>query len=202
MADSKTVIANMALAFMREPPLVGTLSGDNDPRADYLNGAWKNARKIVLKAVRPSFARVQVVLVATTTPIAEYGYSFLLPVGFLKIIKFNGLTGRKAEEQFVQFGLELYTNAETATITYIQDEENTGIYEALFEEAFAYKLAHLVAPLLRIDTAAVQELRKEYERAKGLASLEARASSKLEMLSAKRLADSPLEISREYGPNE
>ena len=203
MSTSNTTIANLALAFMREPALLGTLDGDNDPRADALNRIWVIARQDTITDVRPSFAKKQVLLTRdATAPTFEYDFGYILPTDYLFILKFNGITGRKASEQFVRMARNLLTNADTVSLTYVADETNTSYYDTKFEIAFAYKLAYMAAPQIRGNEAEVEYMRKEYDRAKSEAAKFSYSQQKLERVHEKQISDSILYNSRITGVND
>lgn len=151
--SSKTEIANLALQLLGQTPNIVALDTDNTRRANDIKNAYDAARKAALRAHAWNFATVRTTLAATaTTPAWGYAYRYALPADYLGQLRFSVdhhgsrrpahrvLTDADESGLFVDTdeGAPLY-------VEYVQDIDNAALFDPMFVEYFAAKLAEKVA---------------------------------------------------------
>lgn len=124
---------------------------DNTKAARVLSGLWDTVRKAELQKRFWNFALTRTSLAALgATPDWGFGYQYQLPVDFLKLNQIN--------DTFIPPGLMDYRNGDDSPyaiegqviltnfgsplkIRYVKDVTDTSLFDALFTEAFASRLA-------------------------------------------------------------
>lgn len=136
-----TEICNLALAEIGDNYSITDID-ETTPQATLCRRFYAVTRDALLRAYPWSFARHRRTLSAlSTAPIFGWDYAFQLPSDFLKLIDFNGLDAWDLEGDFVMEGGKILTDDDTAEITYIRRVEDAQLFDSMFVEAFALKLA-------------------------------------------------------------
>jgi len=115
-------------------------------------------------------------LPGNTVPASEWAYAYALPGDFITLIELNnnnvwgggatawGTAGSQGASHEI-FQNALYTNQTYANIKYVQYQQDTTKYDALFTDALTLKLAATIATDLRKDDATLSlRLRQEYKQ--------------------------------------
>lgn len=150
-------ICNTALAKLGEPPLDSLdPNGCLPSRLCYMH--YHPARREVLCAARWSFAVRKTTLTAaeeSTNGTSSVAHS--LPPDCLRVLEVS-------HRQWSLRGRSIYCPPTSIRVYYIADEEDPGLFDPLFTEALAVRLAcKLCIPILN-STTALQALRDEYRR--------------------------------------
>lgn len=124
---------------------------DNTKAARIMVGLWETVRKAELSRNYWNFALARTTLPALSdTPAWGFGHQYQLPVDFLKLVQVNdtflapGLSDyRNGDDSFYAIeGKALLTDlGAPLKIRYVQDVTDTGIFDPLFVEMLASKLA-------------------------------------------------------------
>ncbi len=132
-------ICNMALAKLGEPAIPGIdPNGSPAQRLCYMH--YHPVRLEVLCAARWSFATKSVKLVC------ENAGEFRLPADTLRVLEVS-------DPAWTLRGRRIFCASSTIELTYIADEEDSTLFEPLFVEAFATRLAcKLCIPLTSSST--------------------------------------------------
>lgn len=142
--SSKTSIANRALAKLGDERIL--LLTDEVSSARLLNGMFDEVRDAELRKRRWKFAIKRTALVALAdAPAWGYDYQYPLPSDYLGMIQVNEFYARPGMGGVAPYSIEggrILTNYEAPLkIRYVARVENTGLWDPLFVEAFACKLA-------------------------------------------------------------
>lgn len=98
----------------------------------------------------------------TATPDFGYDFQYQLPGELIRLLRLNGRDIQDVTDLYDIEGRKLLTNATSAKIQYIGYTADTTIYDSLFVEALAMKLAGKLATIIRQDEALGQALKQEY----------------------------------------
>ncbi len=151
-------ICNIALSKLGESP-ISALSPNGSPAARLCYMHYHPVRREVLCATRWSFATRRATLQAAADESADGSRSLAhtLPTDCLRVLEVSspGWTLR---------GRRIYCPAESIRLLYTADEEDTGLFEPLFTEALATRLACKLCIPLTSSTTARQALTEEYQR--------------------------------------
>lgn len=146
---SQVEICNRALIKLGAGQI--TSITDNSKAARILSGLWDTVRKAELSRRFWVFALTRAQLAALATkPSWGFAYQYQLPTDFLKLAQVN--------DTFVPPGMMDYRNADDSTyaiegqnlltdlgaplkIRYVRDITDTGLFDPLFDEMLASKLA-------------------------------------------------------------
>lgn len=135
---SKIEIVNNALVTLGETT-INSLSEDTTA-AKVANVKWDFSRRFCLRLQPWAFATERKELAQeNTTPAFQFEYQYLLPADCVRLIQVY---------QDLDYRLErnrILTNRETCRIKYVKDETNTGMWDPLFTEMVAAKLAYELA---------------------------------------------------------
>lgn len=147
---SQTEIINRALFKLGGNPI--TSITDNSQAARVMSGLWDTVRKAELTKRYWNFALARSSLAAlTTAPDWGFDYQYQLPVDFLKIVQVNDV--------FIAPGMQDYRNMDDSPyaiegsviltdfgaplkIRYVKDITDAGLFDPLFCEVIASKLAY------------------------------------------------------------
>lgn len=147
---SQVEIVNRALLKLGGSPV--TSLTDNSPSARVMSGLWDSVRKSELCKRFWNFALARSSLPALAdAPAWGYGYAYQLPVDFLKIMQVN--------DYFQVYGTSEYRNMDDSPyaiegqniltdysaplkIRYVADITDPGLFDPLFDEVMASKLAY------------------------------------------------------------
>lgn len=140
----KTQIANYALAKLGEEPML-LLTDDTKP-ARLLNRIFDQVRDAELRRFRWKFSLKRAELLALVdAPLWGYSLQYPLPADFMGLIQVNDIYLRPLSKQAVPWSLEggnLLTDIPAPLkIRYIAQITNTGLFDPLFVEVLACKLA-------------------------------------------------------------
>ena len=158
---SKTEIANLALLLLGDSSVLDIT--DNSVRAKAMNLAYDTTRKALLRSYDWNFARGRVVLAKDTeTPVFGLGFQYTLPAGSLKVRMDNTVDQR----DFIVEGLKIFTDVDTSIdLKYTKDVTDPNIFDPLFVEAFAAKLALKTANKIIGSTSGVQLAQLQFDDA-------------------------------------
>lgn len=141
--SSNVSIANRALAKLGDDRIL--LLTDDVKAARTLNGMFNEVRDAELRRANWKFAIKRAQLPAlTTAPAFGYAYQFPLPADYLAMVQVNDyyVRGNKQKPPYsIEAGVILTDYAAPLKVRYISRVENAGLFDPLFVEAFACKLA-------------------------------------------------------------
>ena len=140
MADSKFDICNRALAYLGVSETITTFDV-NRKEARLCERFYDSTRRAILRAHLWNFAIKRVTLAReTTTPNHEFTYRHTLPEDYLKIVR----TADEAlcyDDDYRLEGGALVSDEATVKVEYVADVEDTTLFDPLFEDALAQRLA-------------------------------------------------------------
>ncbi len=150
-------ICNIALSKLGEPPL-SAISPNGSPAARLCYMHYHPVRREVLCATRWSFATQRTTLQAAAEELhGEHALAHTLPPDCLRVLAVNS-------PDWTLRGRRIYCPATSVKLTYTADVEDTSLFEPLFIEAFATRLACKLCIPLTSSTTARQALTEEYQR--------------------------------------
>lgn len=136
-----TEICNLALAEIGDNYSITDIE-ESTPQAAVCRRFYESTRDSMLRAYPWSFARTRATLSQiSTAPIFGWDYAFQLPSDFLRLVDFNGLDAWDLEGDYVIEGNQILTDDDSAEIAYIKRVTDAQLFDAMFVEAFALKLA-------------------------------------------------------------
>ncbi len=151
-------ICNIALSKLGERPIT-----ELDPNGTYASRLcylhYHPVRREVLCASRWSFATQLTTLRAAANEHADgtHTLAHTLPVNCLRVLEVNS-------PNWTLRGRRLYCTAESVTLTYTADIDDSSVFDPLFTEALATRLACKLCIPLTSSTTARQALTEEYQR--------------------------------------
>lgn len=148
-------ICNLALAKLGEAP-IPAIDANGSPAARLCYSHYHPVRREVLCTNRWSFASVLTTL-SSDTESSPKTYTHHLPQDCLRVLEVScpGWTLR---------GRSIYCPNASIRLLYIADEEETSLFEPLFIEALATRLACKLCIPLTSSTTAREALTQEYHR--------------------------------------
>ena len=157
-AVSPLTICNLALAKLGEAP-IPSIDANASPASRLCYMHYHPVRREVLCANRWSFASVLTTITSAESPSgpAPHLLAHALPPDCLRVLEVSspGWTLR---------GRCIYCAAPSVRVLYIADVEDTTLFEPLFVEALATRLACKLCIPLTSSTTARQALTEEYHR--------------------------------------
>ena len=138
----KITIINMALSRIGEAPIQSIDSGSNAANVARLN--YDLARRSMLREYRWNFAVKIQRLARLAEDGVDYDFVYQLPSGCLKALGLLAPGGGLISGYLIRGG-KLYANADEAVLEYIDDVEDTNLFDDNFIEAISYKLASSLA---------------------------------------------------------
>jgi hypothetical protein len=140
----KTAICNYALAKLGDEPILGLT--DDSKRAKLMNRIYDQVRDAELRRHRWKFSILRAQIMAlVAAPDWGYAYQYPLPSDFLQLIQVNDIYLRpltKATPPWSVEGGKILTNLTAPLkIRYVAQVVNAGLYDPLFVEILACKLA-------------------------------------------------------------
>lgn len=169
MAFSSTQIANLALTKLGEPNALLTLTDDTNA-GRVMNRLYPMVRDAELRRNRWKFAikRSQLTALAAA-PDWGFAYQYPLPDDFLAVLQVNDFHARNVPGQRAMWSVEsgnLLTDIiAPLKFRYVWRVENSGLFDPLFCEAFACKLAFEACEQLTQSATKKQGLRQDYRDA-------------------------------------
>ena len=136
MANSEVEICNMALGMLGANQIM--VKEDSQP----CNVHYDTIRDAILEDVDWTFAMKRVVLKSPSTTTPAYGFTrqFLLPTDCIRVVDVNGSNdGWLKEARFI------LTNDETIELSYVSRVIDVRLYPSSFVNAFAARLASVIA---------------------------------------------------------
>lgn len=168
---SKTDIANRALTKLGDDRIIDLL--DDTERARTINSLYNSCRDSELRAHVWNFAVRRVALPRlATVPAFGFAYEYQLPAENLRLIQVGEcwnwwslqdyISGSIAEFQVE--GRKIVTDiGSPLKIRYIERIDDTGLYDALFVEAFACRLAIEACERITQSNTKLQALEQQYK---------------------------------------
>lgn len=159
---SELEICNLALAHLGEAPIASLAASDAVSLA--CAAQYEVTRDACLRAHRWNFASARAALeVVDDVPAFGWGHQFDLPESCLRVLEFNGSEeGDMITSPFVIEGSRLLTDDAEAKVVYIQRIEDTDLFDPLFVEALAVRLASKLSEMIRGTTKKTSELEAAY----------------------------------------
>ncbi len=149
-------ICNIALSKLGEAPITA-IDANGAPAARLCYMHYHPVRREVLCAARWSFATQRSTLQAAESGDGTHALEHTLPADCLRVLAVSSpcwtLRGRR-----------IYCPEESVRLTYTADVEDTKLFEPLFTEALATRLACKLCIPLTSSTTARQALTEEYQR--------------------------------------
>ncbi|WP_151038937.1 hypothetical protein [Mycobacterium tuberculosis] len=148
---------------------------ENSKSARVMNSLWNTVRQAELRRRTWKFATARTTLAALATPPAwGYNNAFQLPPDFLRLVQVNdtfavpALTDYRDQDDsaYVIEGSQIFTifNA-PLKLRYIRDITDPGLFDALFVEAFAAKLAYEACEEITQSLSKRQQAMEDYKQA-------------------------------------
>jgi hypothetical protein len=163
-ANDITTICNEALARIGAGRIQSIEDANQEGR--YCTQFFETTRDEVLRDHPWNFARELATLSRLTeTPSFKWTFYYQLPVDCLRVIQVNGHLDTEDRPPWEIIGRKLATDEETAEVAYTKRVEDGLLFDALFVEALAVKLASKLARPLTGSATIGGELMKEYESA-------------------------------------
>lgn len=151
-------ICNLALAKLGESPISALdPNGNHAARQAYLH--YHPVRREVLCSHRWSFAQKFIIIQSgeDASPCTEHHFHHSLPSDCLRVLNVN-------QSQWVLRGRAVYCPAKEIKLIYIYDCEDCELFDPLFIEALATRLAYKMCIAITSSSTARQALLEEYKR--------------------------------------
>ncbi len=151
-------ICNLALSKLGEAP-IPAIDPNASPAARLCYMHYHPVRREVLCTNRWSFASVLTTLVSgeSRVPLPEASLEHVLPPDCLRVLEVSS-------PQWTLRGRSVYCASPSIRVLYIADVEDTTLFDPLFTEALATRLACKLCIPLTSSTTARQALTEEYHR--------------------------------------
>jgi hypothetical protein len=155
---SKTAIANRALSKLGEER-ISNIDTDNNKPAKVIRFMYDIVRDAMIAAYPWNFAisRVQIAADASA-PAWGYNKQYTLPSDFMALLEIRGNPEYRLEGGYI-----LTNNASPIYIRYIARIENSGLFDPLFVEAFATRLAFEGCEEITQSNTKKEALLRDYE---------------------------------------
>lgn len=135
-----TQLCNKALANLGEGRI--TDYHESSVLAEFCRTHYEFERDSLLRMHRWNFARDRAELSRLTPdPPFEWAYRYQLPADCLRVLELNGVDAGVYSSAFSIEQKELLTNSSQAQIIYTKRVTDPNLYDSLFVEVFAFKLA-------------------------------------------------------------
>ncbi len=155
VTTSVASICNMALSHLGVGKTITNLDTDETPEGDALNVFYTTARRKLLKFPFGFNERTTDPALVEEDPTTEWGYSYRMPTGALKVSRFLSGLRKDSRDSRVDFrlvgdatGALLYTDFEDPTVESLVDVTDPSLYTPEFTLAFSLLLAVLISPRL------------------------------------------------------
>jgi hypothetical protein len=162
---SITDICNQALGRLGAETITGL--DDASPSARFCNVYYTQTRDEVLRAHPWNFAIKRQTLTSSGAADSGWSYKYTIPNDCLRVLQLNGFEDYEARDKFGIEARYLVTDEDTANIKYIARIEDVNLYDPVFIEALAVKLASKLATCLSGSRNAGADFLSEYERITG-----------------------------------
>lgn len=142
-------ICNMALMRIGHDRLISSLT-EKSAEAGYARAFWDVVRRSVLRAHPWNFATKRVVLAMAGAGTGNWAYVYALPANCLRVLGVDLFDGGP-RAPFEIRGKDLFTNQAEASLVYIADVTDENLFDSLFVDAMAYRLAAEISGPLTQD---------------------------------------------------
>jgi hypothetical protein len=160
VAVSNVAICNSALVKIGAKRI--TALTDNTPEARLCSEQYAKVRDDLLRSHPWNFAIKRVQLATATTPAFYYTHAFTIPADCLRVLSIIELDDTT---EWRKEGNKILCFEPTLSLTYIAKITDTTIYDSVFDEVLALKLAHDICYALTQSTTLKQLLAEEYKNA-------------------------------------
>ena len=169
MPASRTEIANLALGHFGQYRIDDI--DERTPTAEAVRDCWHICRDSILRAHHWNFATAAAILTQLAAPpLFGWAFQWQLPADFLKLVSCNGVYSGTRDTEFSVRGTVLLTNEQQAQIEYVRSVPECELWDSNFVEAFALKLAEMVAPRLSLSGSQAESLARRTQAAGQLAA--------------------------------
>jgi hypothetical protein len=163
MASNETQICNQALERLGSSRILSL--EDATAEARFCKLFYPATRDEVLRSHRWNFATKRTVLSRLSdAPIFGWSVQYQLPIDFLRLLQLNRWRESEARSLHEIEGNKLLTNEQEGQLKYIARVTDANLFDALFIEALALKLASKLAKPLTNSNSLHGEFLQEYER--------------------------------------
>jgi hypothetical protein len=158
MAITEVKVCNSALAKLGASRI--TSLSDNSTAAILCNDLFEVVRDEVLRSHPWRFAIKRATLSASATaPEFGYDYQYPLPVKCLRVLETE-----YSEQEWVVEGRFLVTNETEIKIRYIEKVTDPSLWDSMFTESLAWRLAQSLAYPLVQSNAAVESMERGFDK--------------------------------------
>jgi len=152
-----TELANMALAHLGQARISDY--SERSPAAEHCRRAFDHVRRLCLRDYDWNFAIRRATLTAAETPPEfDWGYEYPLPADCLRVISVNQRPGGTRLTDYAVEGRAILSNFAECRVRYVRDVTDPTLWDSMFASYFCYRLAAAIAPSLRLDPAAGQQM--------------------------------------------
>jgi len=163
MSISKVGICQLAQAKVGHANFITDLD-EVSKDANLLKVFYDPIRQSLLRQYLWRFAKARVVLAPLTTEVPFDGGSyFQIPSDCLRVVTTDE-SYRYGYGRWIVEGDRIIADTDTLNLIYIADITDTGMFDAVFTEAFATKLAECLAMPLAMSQSLKDQLSKEYKQ--------------------------------------
>jgi len=133
-----------------------------------VNGAWTiatvpTANTFTFTLKTSATGTYTGVSVAPTPPF-DWSYCYALPSDFNRIVTLNAFDSGQANVNYEIIGALLYTDESYANISYIKQNVSPALFDSLFIDLLATKIAERIAPAMGVNPNVVQGLSVQFSR--------------------------------------
>jgi hypothetical protein len=152
-----TELCNMALAHLGQARISDY--SERSPAAEHCRRAFDHTRRLCLRDYDWNFAiRRAILTAAEAAPAFDWGYSYPLPEDCLRVLSVNQRPGGTRLTDYAVEGRSILTNSAECRVRYVADATDVTDWDSVFCSYFAYRLAAAIAPSLRLDPQAGQQM--------------------------------------------
>lgn len=152
-----TELVNMALAHLGQARISDF--SERSPAAEHCRRAYDHVRRLCLRDYDWNFAIRRATLTAAEAPPEfDWGYEYPLPSDCLRVISVNQRPGGTRLTDYAVEGRAILSNSADCRVRYIRDVTDPTLWDSMFSSYFCYRLAAAIAPSLRLDPAAGQQM--------------------------------------------
>jgi hypothetical protein len=160
--DSVT-ICNLALLKLGNQNIISFSDGTAPSR--FCATLYPPTVNELLRATDWSFAKAIVQLnQITNTPAFDWNYAYQLPNDFLRILGLNNFAEDETNKPYEIMGNQLLTDESTAYISYVKAVTDPNLFDSLFVELLAIRLAQKLAQPLGRSNQLEQILAGEFKQ--------------------------------------